>query len=209
MRMRLGWWMAMLALAPAPAAAQTPATAEETARAFLAALDGRRWDAAAELISPAAVRRQRDLTLAMALAGLQARQKNPRGGNLVVSSSGTVDSAQLRRFGSHRVRTLRGVSTLAEAAALEPRVFLARMMESATVGAPGMVMTPRAHRYLGVLVENDSVAHALFREEGRVERVDQEAQVLELRRIAGRWHVLPGTALMVRASLLLDFPGDP
>ena len=205
MRMRT-WWIAALALLAAVprGAAQAPATAEDAARAFLAALDGHQWAAAAGFLSDASARRQRDLTLSFALAQLETLQKHGGGGNFVLSGSGALDSARLRRFAAHRVRSLRGVSTVAEAAALEPREFLARMMESAVTGPPGAIAQPASHRYLGIVVENDSVAHALFREEGpgAYKRFDQGAEVLELRREGGRWYVLPNELMFMRVPLL-------
>ncbi|HKP75181.1 MAG TPA: hypothetical protein VJT67_06525, partial [Longimicrobiaceae bacterium] len=146
--------------------------------------------------------------LSFALAQLETLQKQSGGGNFVLSSSGAVDSARLRRFGGHRVRTLRGVSTVAEAAALAPRDLLARMMETAATGPPGAIAQPATHRYLGVVVENDSVAHALFREEGpgAFKRFDGSAEVLELRRQNGRWYVLPNELMFIRVPLLFGEP---
>ena len=150
------------------------------------------------MLAPAETRRQRDVAIAIAIAELEATRQGSSG---LVRGSGTVDSASLRRHGAYPVRTLRGVSTLAEAAALEPRDFMARMMEAATAGHPDVHANRRVHRYLGIVVENDSVAHALFRDEGGMV-LDDSASVLELRRIGGRWYIEPGTPMFVRMPLL-------
>jgi len=204
MRMRILWPAAAALLSLAPqAVAQTPATPEETARAFFAAMDAGRWDAVAALILPASAQRQRDLALFQAIVELEQATAAPgTGGTVVVSGSAAVDSAMLRRHGGHRIRPMRGAATLAEAAALEPREFLARFMES-LAGPPGTAQT-RTHQYIGVLVENDSVAHALFREHGGQPRDELDADVLDLRRSGGRWYVSLSSTF-VRARLL-DLP---
>jgi hypothetical protein len=196
-----------------PARAQTPATAEETARAFFAALDGRRWDEAAGYVLPAAARRERDLDISMRIARLETMAKGQRSGNFTVAGSGVVDPEKLRRFGSTPVRSLRGVSTLAQAAALAPEVYMARTMEMAMTRFPGSSAAPPRHPFLGIVVENDSVAHALYREQGGVLRYGDPAaaEVLELRRSGGRWYVLLGMTLLTVASMHFDdeFPKRP
>jgi hypothetical protein len=208
-------WMAALALLGAArgAHAQAPATAEQSARAFLAALDGGRWDEAAGYVLPSAARRERDLDISMRIARLEMMAKGQRSGNFTVASSGVVDPEKLRRFGSTPVRSLRGVSTLAQAAALAPEVYMARTMEMAMTRFPGSSAAPPRHPFLGIVVENDSVAHALYREQGGVLRYGDPAaaEVLELRRSGGRWYVLPGMTLLTVASMHFDdeFPKRP
>jgi hypothetical protein len=168
------------------------ATPEETARAFFAALDEGRWGEAAGYVLPAAAARHRDLDVSMRLA---RREQIPegRGGNFTVTSSGTIDPELLERFGSTPVRSLRGVATLAEAAALAPGEYMARAMERAMAGPLGAPMPPASHALLGVVVESDSVAHALYRTTGGfMASADPDAaEVLALRRDDGRWHVIP------------------
>jgi len=198
MRVRTGWMAALALLCAVPrAVAQTPATPDtpdQTVRAFLVALNAQRWTEAAAFLSDAEVRPLRDLTLAWALARLE-EMRDPTSDFYAMALPGRVDSVRLKRFAGRPV-TMRGVSTLGEAAALEPREFVARLMEMAR---------PGTHRYMGVAVENDSVAHADVREVKQDHGVDQEAEVLELRREAGRWYVVPNTKLFFRASLL-DVP---
>jgi hypothetical protein len=190
---------------PATAEAQVTATPEETARAFFTALDGRRWDEAAGYVLPDAARRQRDLDISMRLARLEQLPKG-RGGNFTVSSSGTVDPELLKRFGSTPVRSLRGVSTLAEAAALAPQAYMARMMEMAAKGPPGASMPPTSYVFIAAVVENDSVAHALYRQSaaGRGSTGSEAAEVLMLRRREGRWYVVPGELMFHAMSLFFD-----
>jgi hypothetical protein len=171
------------------------ATPEETARAFFGALDDGRWDEAAGYVLPEAARQQRDLDVSMRLARLEQLPAD-RGGNFTFASSGTVDPELLERFGSTPVRSLRGVATLAEAAALAPEAYMARVMELGTTGPPGAGMPAASHALIGVVVENDSLAHALYRATGGLLRSDSDAaEVLKVRRHDGRWYVVPGNLM--------------
>jgi hypothetical protein len=179
---------------------------EETVRAFFAALDGGRWDEAAGYVLPEAARQQRDLDLSMRLARLEQLPEG-RGGNFTITSNGTVDPELLERFGSTPVRSLRGVSTLAEAAELAPEVYMARLMEMGTSGPPGAGMPAASHALIGVVVENDSLAHALYRATGGPLRSEPDAaEVLKVRRHDGRWYVVPGDLMF--SAMVSFFDGD-
>jgi hypothetical protein len=212
MRPRAPWIAVIALLGLARAAAAQGAAPEEAARGFFAALDGHRWDEAAGYVLPAAARQQRELDLSMRLARAAMLAKDRRSGSFAITSSGTVDPEQLRLYGSTPVRGLRGVRTLAEAAGLPPEAYIARVMEAATVGPPGAVLArPTKHRLLGVVAENDSVAHAVYRGDGfRGGTVDPAtAEILLLRKQEGRWYVVPDQMMFVMASMAGDFDPPP
>jgi hypothetical protein len=208
--MRRTWMgMAMLALCSVgrPVAARAQGGPEDAARAFLAALDARRWDDAAARVLPGAARLHQQSELSMMLAWAARRASGAAmTGSFAVSGADSVDPALLRRFGAEPAAGFGEARTLADVARMTPAVFMAGTLENAFTLPPNACCAAWGKtRYIGTVVENDSVAHALYRELPTgalpVRVTEQEAfraTVLELWRQGGRWYVIPDEMMLLR-----------
>jgi hypothetical protein len=163
------------------------------------------------MVLPRAAERMRLSSVSMLLAQEAARASGGTGDGVSFTVADSVDPDQLRRFGGQPVRGYPGAGTLAELAVMPARAFVARSLENAFTAPPGatdVVLMP--HRYLGEVAENDSVAHALYRRvmpDGRLAGAPDEcpcAEVLEVRRVGGRWYVMPDWSFVAAAFLRPD-----
>ncbi|HEU4559139.1 MAG TPA: hypothetical protein VFS20_14860 [Longimicrobium sp.] len=186
-----------------------PQGPDETARAFLAALDAKAWDAAAAYVLPQLAKRTQagELSMLLAFVELQA-SGHPMESGYSIATDGKVDPGLLERFGGVPARGVRGTTTVAELADLTPEAFIARTLENAVAGPTEMPWPPIRYQFVGLVVENDTVAHVLIRElqmdgdgEWRPMMDDRAAvQVLGVRRVDGRWYVVPDWMLLSRGN---------
>ncbi|MBV9107888.1 MAG: hypothetical protein JO306_00600, partial [Gemmatimonadetes bacterium] len=137
------------------------------------------------------------------------------GASFALTSGDSLDAERMRRFGGRPAHGFPGAPTLADVARIPPVGFMARMLENAFTLPAGMIgQTPSKHAYVGVVVESDSVAHALYREvsvdgrrAGRVLLQDAFATtVMEVRREDGRWYVVPDWMLLARGEMWSMMP---
>lgn len=198
--------MAAAALAM-PAGARAQGGPEDAARGFVAALDAKRWSEAASMVDPAMARRHQQVRVAMLAATAQFRASGQmRGGSVAITAGDSVSPGLLQRFGTQPAPGYGGARTLAEVARMDPADFMAHTLENALTLPPGACCAAWGlPRYVGTVVENDSVAHALYRD--RAEPVAGVApgdpfavQLLELRRRGGRWYVIPDDVLLLRGE---------
>ena len=211
--MRNRWMaMAMLVLAgvAGPVAARAQRGPEDAARGFLGALDARRWNDAAALVLPGVALLHQRAQVSMVLAWEERRASGaPMSGTFGVAASDSIDSRLLRRFGARPVGAFGGARTVADLAQMTPATFMARTLENALTLPPNSCCAAFGrNQYVGTVVENDSVAHALYRElptgaelHVRVRSEDAfRVSVLGLRREGGRWYVIPDWTLLSRGS---------
>ncbi|HEY7770995.1 hypothetical protein [Longimicrobium sp.] len=166
-----------------PAAAAAQATPAQTVQALFDAMAARQWDSAAALLTPeSAARYQRHLL------GLDP----PPAGD---DESGSrelrlPDPESVTRDDSIALGLIPGLGPAAELAALPPERFVALAL-----GAWGgtldfeIATAPGVRKVIGQVVENDSVAHVLY----RVDRgpypdgFPGAVRVVRLDRVDGRW----------------------
>jgi len=209
MRMVTAVRTGMLALLVASPAVAQERDAGATARAFIDALNASQWDAAAGMVLPATAECHRRQELARFVALAEHRARGERFVNLGTLPD-SADPARLAALASTRLFRFHGAQTLGDAARLSARAFMASTLEKEFAMPPGAEenvewMWPR---FVGVTVENDSVAHALYRHTGARERPTDPVVVLPLRRVTGRWYVDPGWMTVGGALIALDdMPG--
>jgi hypothetical protein len=172
-----------------PAAARAQASPSQTVQALFEAMAARQWDSAAALVAPqSAERYQRDQ---LNLDGLS----DPDAPALRLP-----DEENLTRDDSIALDLVPGLGRTAELAALSPARFLAVVLE--TWGGTlhfEEATAPGARTVLGEAVENDSVAHVVYRVSEAYPDHEQAIRVVRLYRVDGRWRV------RVQRDLFLSF----
>jgi hypothetical protein len=184
------------------------AGAEEAARAFLDALDGGRFDEAASYVLPSLAAMHHETEVSMTLGIMEQMAERRGGGTFIVSSDGHADPELLRRFGSTPLPGFPGAGTLGEMAGMDPARSMARTLENAVTVSVGPEMPALRYALVGVVMESDTVAHALYRqlrENGRpafASAYDDayRVEVLGVRADGGRWYVMPDFMLLSRGS---------
>ncbi|HET7460312.1 MAG TPA: hypothetical protein VFJ82_03655 [Longimicrobium sp.] len=184
----------MLALLVAVPAAAQERDADAEARSFINALNTSQWDAAAGMVLPATAECHRRQALVRFVAVAEHRAR----GELFVDLGMLPDSAdptRLAALASTRLFRFHGAQTLGDAAKLSPRAFMASTLQKAFAMPPGAeeVVEWMWPRYIGIVVENDTLAHALYRVTGAQVRSTDLVVHLPLRRVDGRWYVTPGS----------------
>lgn len=191
-------------LAATPAAAQEQ-DAEAAARAFIDAINEHRWNEAAGMVLPAAARRHHTEQVVTVIQRAEQLARDSTTRLFYISPCDTIDSRKLAAFASARLMMFPGAQTLGEAAAMPPRMFMARTLErrfSMIPPEPGVQIIDMAMpRYVGVSVENDSLAHVQYSYTSHEVSFDGYVETMVLRRLDGRWYVIPGEKLL--------FPGTP
>jgi hypothetical protein len=188
----------------APLRAQaTPASASQAARAFFDMLTQGRWTAAASAVDSTSVAQVRESDLAMMIAWAHYRDemrgfrqgKGSGGLSGGFSSSGHIDPALLAKYGQTPIPGFDGAPTLAAVAALPERTFLADILalhDTLFMHAAGERAGQKVtYSIVGAVIENDSIAHVLYRISGTQVQVTDplRVNVLRLRRRADTWLV--------------------
>lgn len=202
MRIRGGWMLLAAGLLPGAREVGAQEAPAATAAAFFAALERSEWRAAASHVDPRTHARHQRIEVSMLLNWAEQRERirvlAREGGSYAIVASDTVDTAALRKYGSTPVRGYRETPTLAQLAALSPAEFMARYLET------GGELLRERRRIVGEVVENDSVAHVLYRsDDPHVQYEDPfYVQVLNLRKSGGRWYVRLNIDLTAGMELL-------
>lgn len=185
--------------------AATPAAAQErdagaVARAFIDAINEHRWDDAAGMVLPAAARRHHTQQIVTVIQRAEQLARDSTTRSFFISPCDTLDSRKLAAFASMRLMMFPGAQTLGEAAAMPPGIFMARTLErrfSMMPPEPGVRIVDMAMpRYVGVAMETDSLAHALYRYFSTAVTPDDSTETLILRRLDGRWYVAPDEGML-------------
>jgi hypothetical protein len=148
----------------------TPAL--DAVRAFFAALEAERWDAAAEMIDADAAAAFRVSELATLTGWAQHRDAmlaaQQRRESFVWSSDGHLDRALVDQYGPTPLRGIRGVNTLGALVALTLPAFVATCLEMTNRPrfAPSDERIELNRRVLGGVSDGDALVHVLFRIEG-------------------------------------------
>lgn len=206
MRMVTAVRTGMLALLVAvPAAAQAPRQdAGSIARAFIGAINEHRWADAAAMVLPAAAEPYHNQQVSTVIQRAEQLARDSTTRSFYIMPCDTIDTRKLAVFASARLMMFPGAQTLGEAASMPPRVFMARTLErrfSTMPREPGVqILDVAMPRYVGVFVENDSLAHALYRYFSNEVRFDDSVETLILRRLDGRWYVAPEGKLLWSGS---------
>ena len=194
---------------------------DDVARRYFAAVAAQQWDTAAALVDPTAQRRFRDGTLSLLayaaghLSDLRKMMSGSGSGGMAVSgtsasgSGGLVAIGQeialnadsLAKYGAWRVPVYSGAPTIQTLAAMSPVELLTRSYPASRLlcfdGDCFSPVDPRQPRDIRAAVDNDSMAHVIYRrvraDSGDLQAAARE-EVLHLLRRDGVWRVdlLPG-----------------
>ncbi|MFL5562945.1 MAG: hypothetical protein ACJ79K_15850 [Gemmatimonadaceae bacterium] len=182
--------------------APPPATA--AAQSFFAALHDGRWPAAAAAVDSSSMSAIREMELSMMIAWAQhraefARAMRGKGSGALsggYSVSDHIDARLLEKYGATAAPGFPGAPTVAAIAALPPRVFLTDILalsdSEEIYGPPPSHERNRFDRTIvGEVVENDSIAHVLYRVSAPhyVATDPLQVSVLRLHRRDDRWLV--------------------
>jgi hypothetical protein len=173
----------------------------DAARAFLAALNERRWDDAAAMVLPkvAAHSREMELGMLIAIASRIAAGEALRG-SFGFATDSMYDEEAVRRVAHVPAPGYRGISTLGELIALTPVEFMARTLENVMENASG---TTRLE-LLDESVESDTTAYTRVRFIGNETDKDTQATFrVDLRQEGGRWYVEPEPVILGMGSRAL------
>lgn len=178
---------------------------EETARAFVEALNAGRWREAAALVHPALAERHRAMELSLVLSYAENIENGMRvGANEAFTLRGDdrLDEAKLRRYAGSLVPGYRGAATVEDVAAIPADELAALALENAMAhGYAGTLRIGMRLELDGVEVRGDS-ARAAFR--ARPVRAPaawgspadlERAGSMEMLREGGRWLVSPRSLL--------------
>jgi hypothetical protein len=193
-----------------PPTAAAVAQANATVRAFFAAVNQGRGAQAATYVHPAAAAAERLLQLTDLLNQIEARtmELDAHYHLLDHPEPAARIERELREHGRRPVRPWNGVATVAQAMALPPSVLVAGELQ-ASHRARTLKPSFTGYQLVGVVVETDSVAHALFRDpEKRRQDGGGELWTVEVRREGGRWAVFPTRNLLETLPEPFLLPGD-
>lgn len=168
--------------------------AVDAATAFFGDIDAQRWAAAAHAVDPETALRCRDaaLTVLLRWAAMQSARPTSPGARAAFEIRMTSDSAQLDRFGSTPLNGVRGISTLAELAALTPDEFVAASFEHQHGSEPGDTGSETPEReILAAIGDGALAAQILYRTHGSSEMRSfaRPVEQLSMRLRDGRWFV--------------------
>ena len=212
-------WAGLLCTATRSLGAQ--ANPSDVARRYFAAVAAQRWDTAAALVDPSAQRRIRDGTLSLLafaaghLSDLRKLMSGSGSGGMAgfgrsASGSGelvaigqeiALDADSLAKYGAWRVPLYSGAPTIQALAAMSPVELLTRSYPASRLvcfdGDCFSPVDPRQPRVIRAAVDNDSMAHVIFRRDradSGASRAATQEDVLRLVRRDGVWRVdlLPG-----------------
>lgn len=168
--------------------------AVDAATAFFGDIDAQRWAAAAHAVDPETALRCRDtaLTVLLGWAAMQSVRPTPPDAPAAFEIRMTSGPAQLQRFGSTPLNGVRGVSTLAEFAALTPEQFVAASFEHQHGSAPDDTGSEApAREILAAIADGAFAAQILYRthRSSEMRSFARPVEQLSMRLRDGRWFV--------------------
>lgn len=176
---------------------------EETARAFVDALNAGRWREAAALVHPAHAERHRVLELSHALGYAQERERGRALDNttpFTICGWYEVDETELRRLSGALVPGYRGAATVGDVAEIPADEMMAQVLENAIMRGPAVASPRRQRVELGrVEAGGADVARLHYRVDPAGSPGIGEGpypRTMEMRWENGRWYVLPGLDLL-------------
>jgi hypothetical protein len=142
---------------------------------YFESLQRQQWDSAAALVDPIAQQRFRNQALAMLVfmaehaAQLRRAMSSSGSGGLTAYGMDSLTPARLAKYGAWRLPLYAGAPTIAELSAMTPLELLTRSFAAAGIvcmdGDCAPLNRPPKRRVVGTVIENDSVAHVLYRHE--------------------------------------------
>lgn len=148
------------------------------AQRYFAAITAEQWDSAAAFVDPVSQRTFRDRVLTYLLLVAEQRrairrsmQGSGSGGFAGFGMDSVPTAARLAKYGQWRIGVYPGTPTIQELAGLSPAELLARSYAASSILCMEGVCEhepplPGRALVLGAVIENDSVAHVLYRETG-------------------------------------------
>ena len=176
---------------------------------FFGALTLEDWEGAVRFVAPSALAAFRESQLALFVSWAEQRDTLTRARAekkaFVWTSDGVLRAEQLERHGDVRLHAFAGAPTLRELAAMPADAFAARFLAAVPGG-------PTGYRVLGNVLEDETLAHVLYRpiQEGYVGD-PLDVAVLRARRDGDGWRVLLNRELSDSTFILfhLDEPDEP
>ena len=182
---------ALSALLTGMASSQTPTQAVQ------AAFDAYRrsdWAALASLVHPDALTAFRTAQLGSAV-GYSLARNDPqmRGRNIGITPADFVSDDAIKKAEGIRVAEFPGKPTIGELARLSPKEFFARWCQAAVQDnerGPWLATQRVGRQIIGELIENDTLAHVMYRIQVESIRLAGKVEVMSLKKADGRWLIL-------------------
>ena len=182
---------ALSALLTGMASSQTPTQAVQ------AAFDAYRrsdWPALASLVHPDALTAFRIAQLGSAV-GFSLARSDPqmRGRNIGITPADFVGDDAIKKAEGIQVAEFPGKPTIGELARLSPREFFARWCQAAVQDnkrGPWLASQRVGRQIIGEILENDTLAHVMYRIQVESIRLAGKVEVMSLKKADGRWLIL-------------------
>lgn len=170
--------------------------------AFSAFSDGD-WRTFASLVHPDALAAFRTSQLGSTVGyTLVKRDPTMRNRNIAITPSEFISADAIQRAKDFRIAEFSGNPTIGELAALSPNDFLVRWCVAAT-GNPDRPWRAFQHvrrHILGEILEGDTLAHVLYRQEVKSVWLAGALYVMPLKLFEGQW------LLLLNDDVIWDFP---
>lgn len=161
--------------------------------AFDAYRDGD-WSRLGSLVHPDALTAFRTAQLGSAVGYSLARNDSQtRGRNISITPRDFVTEAAIKQAEGIRVEQFPGKPTIGELARLSPKQFFVRWCAAATHDndrGPWRAIQGVGRQIIGEIVENDTLAHVMYRLQVESVRLGGKVVVMSLKKADGQWLIL-------------------
>ncbi len=152
------------------------------------------WSALGSLVHPDALTAFRTAQLGSAV-GFSLAQNDPqmRGRNIGISPSDFVSEDAIKKAEGIRVAKFPGKPTIGELARLSPKEFFVRWCQAAVQDnerGPWLAMQRVGRQIIGEIIENDTLAHVMYRVQIESIYLAGKLEVMSLKKADGRWLML-------------------
>ena len=174
--------------------ASTQATPAQVVRAAFQAFARGDWNTLATLVHPDALAAFRTDQLGSAVGWtLVRRDPKTRHRNIAISPSEFVTPDAIDKARTLRLAEFPGEPTIGELAALSPPDFFVRWCEAAFRNRehnPWPAMQSLKREVVGEIMEGDTLAHVLYRQQVKSVWLAGSLKVMSLKQVAGHWLIL-------------------
>jgi len=152
------------------------------------------WSALGSLVHPDALTAFRTAQLGSAV-GFSLAQNDPqmRGRNIGISPADFVSADAIKKAEGIRVAKFPGNPTIGELARLSPKEFFVRWCQAAVQDnerGPWLAMQRVGRQIIGEIIENDTLAHVMYRVLVESIYLAGKLEVMSLKKVDGRWLIL-------------------
>jgi len=152
------------------------------------------WLALGSLVHPDALKAFRTAQLGSAV-GFSLAQNDPqmRGRNIGISPADFVSEDAIKKTEGIRLAEFPGKPTIGELARLAPKEFFVRWCQAAVQDnerGPWLAMQRVGRQIIGEIVENDTLAHVMYRVQIESIYLAGKLEIMSLKKADGHWLIL-------------------